>query len=92
MIETAESKDPMPGPTAQRNQNRFGGGHPQARKTGVAGITYMYIYTRMGLNGKVLQAQSSMNFVMLTLNHEDISKNLMWYLSNITKETLQDSK
>ena len=29
MTKTAESEDPMPGPTAQRNQSRFGGGHPK---------------------------------------------------------------
>ena len=56
----------------------------------MAGITYLY--TRMGLNGEALQAQSSMNLVMLTLNHDDISKNPMWYLPKIVKETPQDSK
>ena len=90
MIETAESEAPMPGPTTQRNQSRFGGGHPQARKTSVARITY--IYTKMGLNGKSLQAQSSMNIAMPTLNHDDVSKNPVWHLPKIAKEILQNSK
>ena len=51
-----------------------------------------YLYKRMGLNGEALQARSSMNFVTLTLNHDDISKNPMWYLPKTVKETLQDSK
>ena len=78
MIKTAESKDPMPGSTAQRNQSRFGNSHPRARKTSVTRIAHAYIYTKMGLSGEALQVRSSMNFVMITLNHEDISKNLMW--------------
>ena len=57
----------------------------------MAGITYMYIYTRMGLNGEALQARFSMDFMMLTLNH-DISENRIWHLPKIAKETLQDNK
>ena len=56
-------------------------------------ITHIYIYTRMGLSGEALQARSSMNSVMIALNHDDTSKNLMWYvLPKIATETLQDSK
>ena len=76
MIEAAESKDPMPGPTAQRDKDKSWRWSPQARKTSGAGITYLHM--RMGSNGKALQARSSMSFVILTLNHYDISKNLMW--------------
>ena len=54
IIETAESEDPMPGPTKQRNQSRYGGDHPQAKKTSVAGITYTY--TKIVLNDEALQA------------------------------------
>ena len=89
-IKAAESKDPMPGPTAQRNKDKSRKWSPQARKTRGAGITYLH--TRMGLNGEALQARSSMSFVMLTLNHDDVSKNLIWYLLKIAKEALQDSK
>ena len=68
----------MPRSTAQRNQSRFGSSHPHARKTSITRITHAYIYTKMGLSGEALQVRSSMNFVRITLNHEDISKNLMW--------------
>ena len=34
---------------------------------------------KMGLSGEALQVRfSSISSVMITLNHEDISKNLMW--------------
>ena len=76
MIEATKSEDPMPGPTAQRDKDKSWRRSPQARKNGGAGITYFHM--RVGSNGKVLQARTSMSSVMLTLNHDDISKNLVW--------------
>ena len=71
MIKTAESKDPMPGSTAQRNQSRFGNSHPRARKTSVTRIAHAYIYTKMGLSGEALQVRfSSTSSVMITLNQK----------------------
>ena len=66
----------MPGPTAQGDKDKSWRWSPQARKTSGGGITYLHM--KMESNGKALQARSSMSFVILTLNHDDIGKHLMW--------------